>query len=99
MVVKEARPWAIMTGYNRLAGTFCSEHIRLLEEILRREWGFDGLVMSDWGGTHSAGPSVRAGLDLEMPGPAKARASLLAEAERDANTAAAVRERALEVLR
>ena len=99
MVVKEARPWAIMTGYNRLDGTFCSEHVRLLEEILRREWGFDGLVMSDWGGTHSAGASARAGLGLEMPGPAKARASLLAEAERDAETRAAVSERALEVLR
>ena len=75
-----------MTGYNRLGGTFCGEHVRLLEEILRREWGFDGLVMSDWGGTHSAGASARAGLDLEMPGPAKARANLLAEAERDPAT-------------
>ena len=99
MVVKEARPWAIMTGYNRLGGIFCSEHVRLLDEILRREWGFDGLVMSDWGGTHSAGASVRAGLDLEMPGPAKARAGLLAEAERDADLDAAVRESALEVVR
>src|SRR4051812_3479903 len=99
MVVKEASPWAIMTGYNRLAGTFCSEHVRLLEQILRREWGFDGLVMSDWGGTHSAGASARAGLDLEMPGPAKARANLLAEAERDADVSAAVRQRALQVLR
>ena len=99
MVVKEARPWAIMTGYNRLGGTFCSEHVRLLDEILRREWGFDGLVMSDWGGTHSAGASARAGLDLEMPGPAKARANLIAEAERDAAIEAAVRQRALQVLR
>jgi beta-glucosidase len=99
MVVVEARPWAIMTGYNRLGGTFCSEHVRLLHEILRGEWGFDGLVMSDWGGTHSAGASARAGLDLEMPGPAKARANLVAEAERDPATRAAVRERALEVVR
>ncbi|HEX3476527.1 MAG TPA: glycoside hydrolase family 3 C-terminal domain-containing protein [Kofleriaceae bacterium] len=99
MVVKEARPWLIMTGYNRLAGTFCGEHARLLEEILRREWGFDGLVVSDWGGTHSAGVSARAGLDLEMPGPAKARVSLLAEAQRDAGVRAAVRERALQVVR
>jgi beta-glucosidase len=99
MVVKEARPWLIMTGYNRLAGTFCSEHVRLLEQILRQEWGFDGLVVSDWGGTHSAGATTRAGLDLEMPGPAKARADLLAEAERDADLRAAVRRRALEVLR
>ncbi|HSS01856.1 MAG TPA: glycoside hydrolase family 3 C-terminal domain-containing protein, partial [Kofleriaceae bacterium] len=99
MVVKEARPWAIMTGYNRLAGTFCSEHLRLLEQILRREWRFDGLVMSDWGGTHSAGASARAGLALEMPGPVKKRTALLSEAERDRDIAAAVGERALEVLR
>jgi beta-glucosidase len=98
MVVRAARPWVIMTGYNRLAGTFCSEDPRLLEGILRREWGFDGLVVSDWGGTHSAGASARAGLDLEMPGPAKARAVLLAEAERDPATRAAVRRRALEVV-
>src|ERR1043165_3051016 len=97
MVVKEARPWVIMTGYNRLGGTFCGEHAPLLEGILRGEWGFDGLVMSDWGGTHSAGASVRAGLDLEMPGPAQARAGLRAEGERDADLDAAVRESALEV--
>lgn len=99
MVVKEARPWAIMTGYNRLGGTFCSEHVRLLEDILRREWGFDGLVISDWGGTHSAGASARAGLDLEMPGPAKARLDLLAEAERDPAVRAAVGQCALQVVR
>lgn len=98
MVVTEAQPWAIMTGYNRLGGTFCSEHERLLQHILRREWGFDGLVMSDWGGTHSAGASARAGMDLEMPGPAKARAHLLAEAERNADVRAAVRARALQVV-
>ncbi|WP_425145080.1 glycoside hydrolase family 3 C-terminal domain-containing protein [Deinococcus sp.] len=98
MVVKEAKPWAIMTAYNRLDGIYASEHPRLLRDILRREWGFDGLVMSDWGGTHSAGESVRAGLDLEMPGPAKARAGLLEEAERDPATREAVKEAARRVL-
>lgn len=99
MVVREADPWAIMTAYNRLDGTYCSEHPWLLETVLRKEWGFTGLVMSDWGGTHSAGESVRAGLDLEMPGPARARAGLLAEAQADPATAAAVKERARAVLR
>ncbi|MFC3835713.1 MULTISPECIES: glycoside hydrolase family 3 C-terminal domain-containing protein [Deinococcus] len=99
MVVREADPWAIMTAYNRLDGTYCSEHPWLLETVLRKEWGFSGLVMSDWGGTHSAGESVRAGLDLEMPGPARARAGLLAEAQADPATAAAVKERARAVLR
>lgn len=99
MVVKEGKAWAIMTAYNRLDGVFCSENERLLRDILRGEWEFDGLVMSDWGGTHSAGPSVQAGLDLEMPGPARARAGLLAEAQADPALAAAVRERARNVLR
>ena len=99
MVVREARLWAIMTAYNRLDGTYCSDSKRLMTDILRREWGFDGLVMSDWGGTHSAANSVKAGLDLEMPGPARARAPLLEEARNDPEVAAAVRERALNVLR
>jgi beta-glucosidase len=99
MAVKEGDTWAVMSAYNKLNGTFCSEHPWLLTTILREEWGFDGLVMSDWFGTHSAGPSVRAGLDLEMPGPAHERANLLAEAESDEATRVAVRVAARNVLR
>lgn len=99
LAVKEGGTWAVMSAYNKLHGTFCSEHPRLLTTILREEWGFDGLVMSDWFGAHSAGASVRAGLDLEMPGPARARASLLAEAGADEATRAAVRVAARNVLR
>ena len=99
LAIKEGGSWAVMSAYNRLDGTYCSENPWLLQELLRGEWGFDGLVMSDWGGTHSAGASVLAGLDLEMPGPARARAGLLAEAESDAATRAAVREAARNVLR
>ncbi|MDP6980795.1 MAG: glycoside hydrolase family 3 C-terminal domain-containing protein [Myxococcota bacterium] len=69
--VKEASPWSIMTGYNRLDGTYCAEHTRLLDEILREEWGFDGFVISDWFGTQSTAASASAGLDLEMPGPVR----------------------------
>jgi len=58
---------AVMTGYNRVNGTFCSENRFLLQEILRKEWGFRGCVMSDWTGTHSVWGSLEAGLDLEMP--------------------------------
>ncbi|KZO89750.1 glycoside hydrolase family 3 protein [Calocera viscosa TUFC12733] len=65
---KYAEPWAYMTSYNRINGTHCSENPRLLEEILRKEWGYDGLVMSDWYGVYSVVESVKAGLDLEMPG-------------------------------
>ena len=58
---------AVMTGYNRVNGTFCSENRFLLREILRGEWGFQGCVISDWTGTHSVWGSLEAGLDLEMP--------------------------------
>ena len=71
LVVTEAHPWALMTAYNRLNGTSCSEHEWLLTDLLRDEWGFDGLVVSDWYGTYSTVASSRAGLDLEMPGRAR----------------------------
>ena len=66
--VKEAKTWALMTAYNRVNGPYCSEHAELIA-ILRDEWEFDGLVMSDWYGLHSTEPAANAGLDLEMPGP------------------------------
>jgi beta-glucosidase len=78
--VTEAGVRAIMTAYNRLNGTFCSEHPWLLRDVLRGEWGFDGLVVSDWFGTHSAVASLRAGLDLEMPGPPRERGTVLLDA-------------------
>lgn len=78
--VREAGTWAIMTGYNRLAGTFCSENEWLLRSLLRDEWGFDGMVVSDWFGTHSTEAATRAGLDLEMPGPPLHRGDALVQA-------------------
>ena len=78
--VREASTWAIMTGYNKLAGTFCSENDELLGSILREEWGFDGMVVSDWFGTHSTEAATRAGLDLEMPGPPLHRGDALERA-------------------
>jgi beta-glucosidase len=67
--VREAKAWAVMSAYNRLHGTYCSEHPWLLRTLLKEEWGFDGIVMSDWFGTHSGAAAANAGLDLEMPGP------------------------------
>jgi beta-glucosidase len=78
--VRRAGTRTVMAAYNRLNGTYCSEHPWLLTDLLRGEWGFAGLVMSDWYGTHSAGASLRTGLDLEMPGPPRARGAHLHEA-------------------
>ncbi len=79
-VIKEARPWTVMHSYNRLNGIYNCENRRLLTEILRDEWGFEGAVVSDWGATHSTVESVKAGLDIEMPGPAHYFGKLLVEA-------------------
>ncbi|MHB8466767.1 MAG: beta-glucosidase [Acidimicrobiales bacterium] len=67
--VGEANTWAVMSAYNRLNGTYCGEHPDLLGRILKDEWGFDGVVVSDWFGTHSTAAAAIAGLDIEMPGP------------------------------
>lgn len=81
-VVRHARPWSVMTAYNKLNGVYCSEHEWLLREVLRGEWGFDGAVVSDWGAMSSSVASVRAGLDLCMPGPRRDHARVLVEAVR-----------------
>ena len=79
-VVKEAKPWTVMCSYNRINGTYASQHNYLLNDILRGEWGFDGLVVSDWMANHTIFESVQGGLDLEMPGPAKYYGQLLEDA-------------------
>lgn len=81
--VKEAGVMAVMTGYNRLDGTFAADHQRLVQQVLREEWGFTGLVMSDWMGLHSTAEGVLAGCDLEMPGPAVERGAKLVQAVHD----------------
>lgn len=67
-VVKEAKPATIMSAYNKINGTYCSESKYLLNDILREQWGFEGVVVSDWGGVADRVAAVEAGLDLEMPG-------------------------------
>jgi beta-glucosidase len=67
--VREGKVWMVMCAYNRINGTYASEHQKLLKEILREEWGFDGVIVSDWGAVYNRVPTANAGLDLEMPGP------------------------------
>ncbi|NTF45796.1 glycosyl hydrolase [Rhizobium sp. AC27/96] len=81
--VKKAGVMAVMSSYNKLNGTYTSEHPWLLTTVLREEWGFDGIVMSDWFGSHSTAATVNAGLDLEMPGPTRDRGEKLVQAVRD----------------
>jgi len=82
-VVKAANPWTVMASYNKLRGTYASENPHLLTTILKEEWGYDGVVVSDWGAVHSTAPPARAGLDLEMPGPPKFWGHKLLEAVQD----------------
>ncbi len=67
MAVKEAEPWTVMCSYNRINGVYASEDPWLLTEVLRKEWGFEGYVVSDWGAVSDRVDGVAAGLDLEMP--------------------------------
>ena len=70
IALEEAKPWSIMSSYNRLNGTYASENDYLLKSLLKEEWEFDGAVISDWVGTYSD-RTPAGGLDLEMPGPAR----------------------------
>jgi beta-glucosidase len=80
--VKQSQPWTVMCAYNKLNGTYCSEHHALLMDILKGEWGFEGLVVSDWGAVHDRVASLKGGLDLEMPGPKDRRVRAVVEAVR-----------------
>ncbi|MCH2430657.1 MAG: glycoside hydrolase family 3 C-terminal domain-containing protein, partial [Acidimicrobiales bacterium] len=80
MAVAEGGAWGVMASYNRVNGTYAAENRWMLDTVLRGEWSFDGIVVSDWFGTRSTGPSVTAGLDLEMPGPSHWYGERLVEA-------------------
>lgn len=65
--IKKAKPWTVMSSYNRINGEFVGDNKEYLTDILRKEWGFDGYVVSDWGAVNDRISSLAAGLDLEMP--------------------------------
>ncbi len=96
--VRQARPWTVMCAYNRLNGTYCAEHRWLLTDVLRGEWGFDGVVISDWGAVDRRVPALAAGLDLEMPGVGDASAREVIDAVEDGRLGAAILDRAVERL-
>ncbi|MBK7897167.1 MAG: glycoside hydrolase family 3 C-terminal domain-containing protein [Anaerolineaceae bacterium] len=81
--VTKAKPWSVMCAYNKINGTYASEHYQLLTKILKEEWGFAGFVVSDWGAVHDRTASLQAGLDLEMPGPKQTHINAIIEAVRD----------------
>jgi beta-glucosidase len=66
--VKEADVWTVMSAYEKVNGEYCAENSHLLTDVLRKEFGFKGFVISDWASTYSTAPTVNAGMDLEMPG-------------------------------
>ncbi|EKM56180.1 glycoside hydrolase family 3 protein [Phanerochaete carnosa HHB-10118-sp] len=97
---KFAQPWSFMTAYNRVNGTHVSENPYIIRDILRKEWGSDALVMSDWFGVYSIDHAINAGLDLEMPGTNKWRTLDLMNRSIQSRkiTARTVKERARKVL-
>ena len=78
--VRKQQPWTVMCSYNRLNGVYVSENEWLLTQVLRKEWGFEGLVMSDWGAVADRVKGILAGLDLEMPESNHTNDALIAEA-------------------
>jgi beta-glucosidase len=100
--VADAEVMSIMTAYNRINGPYAADSVWLLQDVLRDEWNFDGLVMSDWFGLHSTAEGVIAGCDLEMPGPALHRGQKLLDAvaagEVSAQAVTACARRVLEML-
>ena len=96
IAVKEAQPWSVMCSYNKLNGVFASENKRLLTDILRDEWGFEGFVVSDWGAVNERVDGLEAGLDLEMPSSDGVQDARIVEAVKNGSLPEAVLDKAVE---
>lgn len=94
--VKSAQPWTVMCSYNRINGTYACENKQLLTDILRKEWDFEGLVVTDWGAMNEVVQAVRAGTDLEMPGVDNGNTEKLIAAVRSGELDEAALDRAVE---
>ena len=99
MAVCEADAWGLMAAYNKVNGRWCSENEHLLTTALRRQWGFPGMVISDWGGVHSTVDAVTAGMNVEMPGSRYMGQALLDSVKTGAVSEAVIDQRVREILR
>ena len=80
IAVKEAQPWTVMCSYNRINGTYASDHKYLMNDILKEEWGHEGIVITDWGAMNERVTALKAGVELEMPGTANGNDELIVSA-------------------
>ena len=99
MAVCEADAWGVMAAYNKVNGRWCSENEMLLTTILRQQWGFPGMVISDWGGVHSTVDAVTAGMNVEMPGSRFMGQALLDSVKAGKVSEAVINQRVREILR
>jgi len=99
MAVREADAWGLMAAYNKVNGRWCSENEHLLNTVLRQQWGFPGMVISDWGGVHSTVDPVVAGMNVEMPGNRFMGQALLDSVKAGKVSEAVINQRVREILR
>ena len=99
MAVREADAWGVMAAYNKVNGRWCSENEHLLTIVLRQQWGFPGMVISDWGGVHSTVDAVTAGMNVEMPGSRFMGQALLDSVKAGKVSEAVIDQRVREILR
>ena len=99
MAVREADAWGLMAAYNKMNGRWCSENMQLQTTILRQQWGFPGMIISDWGGVHSTVDAVTTGMNVEMPGSRYMGKALLDSVKAGKVSEAVINQRVREILR
>lgn len=96
IAVKEAQPWTVMCAYNKVDGTYCAENETLMTDILKSEWGHQGLVVTDWGAMNDRVAGLKAGIELEMPGAPNGNDALIVAAVQSGQLEEAVLDGAVE---